>query len=137
MHRLTFQLTSLRYSYRDEIRNAIFRALFITLLDLFFMSTIINHEHIVWSACGVITLHSSYMKMQSFSASQTRVIFHIQYYSSNSVGLLPTRNSFVNCSLHLFDETFLSFADPIWSCLPALSQKYRRKLSSYKRVSEQ
>ena len=36
-----------------QFRYAIFRALFITLIDFVcLMSTIINHEHIAWSACA-------------------------------------------------------------------------------------
>ena len=37
------------------------------------MSTIINYEHIVWSACGDTTLHSCYMKNTPvFSQSDAR-----------------------------------------------------------------
>lgn len=55
MHQLTFQLTLLRYSDQDVIlRYAIFRAVFITPIDFVcLLSTVINHRHIVWSACAM------------------------------------------------------------------------------------
>ena len=45
----------------------------------------------VWSACGVITLHSCYRKNALVFSNQTRVIFNVYHYSSNSVGCVTNQ----------------------------------------------
>ena len=83
MGRLTFYFTLLKYKYCIS-RYAIFRAILITVKDfVHLMSTNINHEHKVWSACDstsisqsifmLSTLHlSSSFPLPCFSTFQTR-----------------------------------------------------------------
>ena len=57
----------MRYLNWDVILICNFRALFVTLINFVcLMSTITNHEHIVWSACGVNnTVYLVWNKMAS------------------------------------------------------------------------
>ena len=83
MGRLTFYFTLLKYKYCIS-RYAIFRAILITVKDfVHLMSTNINHEHKVWSACDstsisqsifmLSTLHpSSSFPLPCFSTSQNK-----------------------------------------------------------------
>ena len=51
-----------------------FQSVFITLIDFVrFMSTIINYEHIVWSACDG-TINGKVFRISIFSLSLNRVL---------------------------------------------------------------